>query len=145
VTAAYWAVGVMLVVLAVVDITFGVRQWRNVGRPLSYWLRGPLLDAESRAGYDRGSLVLGIALAFFAIMCFEGALAGPHFGRGTALGPGWLSAGGVALAGLLVFTGLFTTIMNFNRPRFLVPPHLRGELGAIAGRRRRRRDHRPLM
>jgi hypothetical protein len=60
-------------------------------------------------------------------------------------GPVWISAGAVALVGLLIFTGLFTTIMNFNRPRFLVPPHLRGELGAIAGRRRRRRDHRPLM
>ena len=92
-TAAYWAVGVMLVVFAVVDITFGVRQWRNAGRPLSYWLRGPLLDAESRAGYDRGSLALGIASAFFAIMCVDAALAGRHFGRGTALGPsmdlGW--------------------------------------------------------
>jgi len=129
----------------VVILRFGVRQWRNVGRPLSYWLRGPLLDAESRAGYDRGSLALGIASAFFATMCVDGALAGPHFARGTALGPVWHSVAGVALAGLLVFTGLFTIIMNFNRLRFLVPPHLRGELGAIAGRRRRRRDHRPLM
>ena len=144
-TAAYWAIGVMLVVFAVVDITSGVRQWRNVGRPLSYWLRGPLLDAESRAGYDRGSLVLGIASAFFAIMCADGALAGPRLGRGTALGPVWFYVGWPALAGLLVFTGLFTTIMNFNRPRFLVPPHLRGELGAIAGRRRRRRDHQLLI
>jgi hypothetical protein len=145
VTAGYWAVGVVLAIFGVVEIRFGVRQWRNVGRPLSYWLRGPLLDAESRAGYDRGSLALGIAFAFFAIMCVDGALAGRHLGRGTALGPVWISVGWVALAGLLIFTGLFTGIMEFNRPRFLVPPHLRGELGAIAGRRRRRRDHRPLM
>jgi hypothetical protein len=34
--------------------------------------------------------------------------------------------------------------MYFNRPRFLVPPHLRGELGAVAGRRRRRRNHLPM-
>jgi hypothetical protein len=145
VTAAYWAVGVVLALLAVMNLRFGARQWRNAGRPMSYWLRGPLLDAESRAGYDRGSVALGIAFASFAILCADAALAGRHFGRGSALDTVWFCIAVVTLAAFIVFTGLFTTIMNFNRPRFLVPPHLRGELGAIAGRRRRRRDHQPLM
>jgi hypothetical protein len=119
-----------------------VAECRSAAVVLAPW---PLPDAESRAGYDRGSLALGIASAFFAIMCVDAALAGPHFGRGTALSPVWISVGVVALAGLLTFTGLFTTIMNVNRPRFLVPPHLRGQPGAIAGRRRRRREHLPKM
>jgi len=59
VTAAHWAVGVMLAIFAVVILRFGARQWWNVGRPLSHWL---LMDAESRAGYDCGSLALGIKI-----------------------------------------------------------------------------------
>ena len=99
------------------------------------------MDAETRSGYDRGSLALGSAFACFAIFFADLALAGRDLGKGTALE----SVGMVALAGMLVFTGLFTSIMNFNWPWFLVPPHLRGEAGAIAGRRRRRREHKPLM
>jgi hypothetical protein len=138
-TAADWALAAVLAMGAAVSLRIGLRQWRNVGRPFSYWLRNSVLDAESRAGHDRGILVFGVMCAFLAAIFVLGAVGGPHLGRGIA-SFGIL----VALAGMLVSLGFFISIMYFNRPRFLVPPHLRGELGAIAGRRRRRRDHLPM-
>src|ERR1022692_4806392 len=43
---------------------------------------------EQEDDRDRGSVALGIALGFFAILSAAGALAGPHFGSGTAvIGP----------------------------------------------------------
>jgi hypothetical protein len=139
-TAAAWALAAVLAIGAAVSLRIGLRQWRNVGRPFSYWLRNSVLDAESRAGYDRGILVFGVMCAFFAVILVFGAVSGPHLGRGIA-SLGIL----VALAGMLVSLGFFISIMYFNRPRFLVPPHLRGEPGAVAGRSRRRRDHLPMM
>jgi hypothetical protein len=136
-TVVYWAVAPALAALAAISIWTGLRQWHGMGRPLSHWLRNGPMDAESRAGYDRGSLIIGLVCGSFAVMAANGAASGLHPGRGTA--GFWIDV--VALAGVLVFTGTFMGIMYFNRPRFLVPPHLRGELGAIAGRRRRRREH----
>jgi hypothetical protein len=126
--------------MAAASIWTGLRQWRGVGRPLSYWLRNGLMDAESRAGYDCGSLGLGLMSGFMAILCAcaDGAVRGLHPGKASAAF--WFNV--VAVAGVIVLAGLFTGKMY--RPRFLVPPHLRGEPGAIAGRRRRRREHLPM-
>jgi hypothetical protein len=99
------------------------------------------MDAESRAGWNRGALAFGTAWTFFFIICVSMIFSGAHPGKGSA--GVWVDA--VGLAGFLTFGGLFGSIVNFNRPRFLVPPHLRGQQGAIAGRRRRRRDHLPMM
>jgi hypothetical protein len=145
VTPVFWAVAVFLALFAVVLIRLAVRQWHGAGRPLSYWLRNAYMDAETRAGYDRGSLVLGVAMACLAVVIAITAVAGPGLGNGSAWGTGWLWVGAVLAGGMLACTALFLTIMYFNRPRFLVPPQLRHEMGAIAGRRRRRREHRPLM
>jgi hypothetical protein len=51
----------------------------------------------------------------------------------------------ISVAGMVACLGLPLAITCINRPRFLVPPHLRGDPGAIAGRRRRRREHLPMM
>jgi len=101
------------------------------------------MDAETRAGYERGSLILGLSFAFFFVMLVDAAFASQrrHFGRGTALEP----IGIAALVGGVIFIGLFMSVIWFNRPMFLVPPGLRSELGAIAGRRRRRREHLPMI
>jgi hypothetical protein len=72
-------------------------------------------------------------------MCALGAADTPHLGRGTGL------AILISVAGMVACLGLLLAITYINRPRFLVPPHLRGDPGAIAGRRRRRREHLPLM
>lgn len=144
-TLFYWAVSAMLAIFAVTFVRLGLRQWRGVGRPPSYWLRGGPMDAESRAAYDRGALALGLACTFMTILCVDGALAGVSFGRGTALGPVWFSIAATAIVGMLIFIGMFTTIMYFNWPQLLVPPGLRADLGAIAGRRRRRREHQRMM
>ncbi len=98
-----------------------------------------LLDAESRAGYDRGCIALGAASILLAGFFVIGALYGQH-PHGVAGDLGYAT-----LAGMLVSMICFMTIMGFNRPRFLVPPHLRGELGSVAGRKRRRREHLPMM
>lgn len=50
----------------------------------------------------------------------------------------------MGLAGFIVCGGVYGLITSFNRPKFLVPPQHRGEPGAIAGRRRRRREGVPL-
>jgi hypothetical protein len=140
--ALFIAGATISVLLAVALIRIGLRQWRNEGRPLSYWFRSGPMDAESRAGYDRGGLVLGIMVAFFAIVLGEGAIIGaPRHGQAVA----WIVIGTAAVAGLVICVGLFTSIMYFNWPRFLVPPHLRDQPGAIAGRRHRRREHLPMM
>jgi hypothetical protein len=136
-TAASSALAAVLAIGAALSLRIGLRQWRSVGRPLSYWLRNSLFDAESRAGVDRGIVVFSSMCASLAAILAFGAAGGSHLGSEIA------SIG--ALAALLISLGLFLDIMYFNRPRFLVPPHLRGELGAIAGRRRRRREHLPRM
>lgn len=139
-TAASSALAAVLAIGAALSLRIGLRQWRSVGRPLSYWLRNSLFDAESRAGVDRGIVVFSSMCASLAAILAFGAAGGSHLGSEIA------SIGVLAsLAALLISLGLFLDIMYFNRPRFLVPPHLRGELGAIAGRRRRRREHLPRM
>lgn len=42
----------------------------------------------------------------------------------------------VVLAGVVICGWLCITISMFNRPRFLVPPHLRGQPGALSRRSR---------
>jgi uncharacterized membrane protein HdeD (DUF308 family) len=139
---------VLFMVLAVIAaacgvgyLVLGVRQWQGKGHPLSYWMRSNTLkDAESRAGWDRSLVPAGLMCLSGAVLIGNGAISGarpPSGSAGAAIAIGSLLA-------LLFFAGLVLTIMNFNRPRFLVPPHLRGQLGAIAGRRRRRREHLPM-
>jgi hypothetical protein len=43
---------------------------------------------------------------------------------------------------VLVFTSILMGVIWFNRPRFIVPPHLRSELGAAGAWRRSRREKR---
>jgi hypothetical protein len=137
---------VLFMVIAVLSAAGGVgslvlaaRQWQGKGNPLSYWLRGRTLkDAESLAGWDRSVLPNGLLCLSAAVLIGNGAISGARpSGAGAVIA---LSS----LLAIVIFAGLAATVLNFNRPRFLVPPHLRGQLGAIAGRRRRRREHLPM-
>ncbi len=140
------AVAVVVGCLGAMLIRYGVRDWRAAGGgTLSQRLATGLMDAESRAGYERGSLILGLAFAFMAAMLAVAAVAGPRLGKGTSLGVVWVSVGAASGAAMLVCILLFGLIKNFNHPKFLVPPRHRGELGAYAGRRRRRLGQLPML
>lgn len=59
-----------------------------------------------------------------------------RFVRGlVVLPPGVVQAVvGVVIAGLLFFTGAVIGVILYNSPKWLVPPHLRGELGVLRER-----------
>jgi hypothetical protein len=138
---------VLFMVLAVLSggagvglLVLAVREWQGKGKPPSDWLRfNSLKDAESLAGWDRSVLPNGLGCLSAAVLIGNGAINGARpSGAGLVIE---LSS----LLATMIFSGLAVAILNFNRPRFLVPPHLRGQLGAIAGRRRRRREHLPML
>jgi hypothetical protein len=113
------------------------RQWTGHGpaRPVSERMRvNATLDSEDRMAFDRSLLAFGLMMIFFAVFIADIGIAGPQLGHSVALG----AIGGLSFLGMMISTGLFLSIKNFNRPKVLVPPALRGEPGAIAGRRRRR-------
>lgn len=136
--AGYVVAAVIAVAGAVVCIGVGVWMWRGVGWPLSYWLRNsPFHTPEGRAGLDRASLMEGVGLAFMAVGLVAGALAGPRLGAE----PDYVVVV-VAMTGVFVSFCLVVSIMFFNQPKFLVPPHLRAEPGILAFRRRERHNRR---
>ncbi|MFF0295955.1 hypothetical protein ACFYST_21055 [Kitasatospora sp. NPDC004614] len=113
----------------------GIRSWRGQ-TPSTFLARS--LAANVLAGGERALLVLG------ACGCFLGAMIG--------LG-GYLSAAGViggtnppppaaalVVVLLILLVGVVTTsltgiaIVWYNRPRFLVPPHLRDQPGIMSVR-----------
>lgn len=132
-------------------ISAGIREWRNAGgRPVSDQLRFGSMDAEMRASFDRGGLFLGLSCAFLALETSAMTVGGDGLadGSGTSGQAAWdmvlLALMGVGLLGFLGCAGLFGLIRYFNWPKFLVPPRHRGDLGAIAGRRYRRRAGIPM-
>lgn len=137
----FGAVAVLVAWIAPVMIRRGVAEWRNAPRePVSAQLRYSLFDAETRAAFDRGGLIFGVALGGLAIALAVGAVAGSQLGKGTAWGTACVSLASVGFAIFFAGCGLFGLTLNFNWPKFLVPPHHRRELGAFASRRRRRRE-----
>jgi hypothetical protein len=132
----YAVLAVIAGLLAVWFIGTGVRQWRGHGRPLSSWMRtGGMFDAHAKAAYDRGSLVLGAGMACFTVLLGGTALFGLPSKSTPAAG---MAVYGVAIAGIIVTAALFISIYNYNWPKFLVPPHLRDQVGVTAGRRQDR-------
>jgi hypothetical protein len=113
-------------------IAASVRTWRGAGTPLSQRSATTLLDPEARAGVDRGGLVFGLGFGFLAVFLAGFALAkGLHAPAHSRIVGGALSA---AAVGMIICVGLGCTIVEFNWPKFLVPPRLRGEPGGLRGR-----------
>jgi hypothetical protein len=133
VTAAYYVAAAAVTVLcAGCFLRSGIQQWNGKGRPVSRWLGNGLMDDQTRAGYDRGSVVLGVMSACFTVLFGGAAVAGlPRQGAATAE----IVVFVMAIAGILITVVAFLGIMWFNHPKFLVPPHLRGQPGSLAGRR----------
>jgi hypothetical protein len=115
-------------------IRVAVRAWRGAGTPLSKRSATSLMDPDFRAGLDRGGLVFGLAWGFMALMLGGFVLASAFHAESRVVG-GALSGAAVAMVACI---GLGCSIVEFNRPKFLVPPRHRSEPGALAARRLRR-------
>jgi hypothetical protein len=130
--AAYYVTAAITALCAVWFLRSGIQQWHGKGRPASYWLQNGLMDDQTQAGYDRGSVVLGVMSACFTVLLGGAAVAGlPRHSAPAAE----IAVFVVAIAGILITVAAFLGIMWFNQPKFLVPPHLRGQPGSLAGRR----------
>jgi hypothetical protein len=120
-----------LILVAVWVQTF--RVWRR-GADVSAgiaWATGP----ASIPGYHASLLpsALLITVEWLGIILLE-------LESGVASMPGWVGAVASWLMGVgLIFLVLAFWVWLFMRPRLLVPPHLRGQPGWVAGLRRQRR------
>jgi hypothetical protein len=123
-------IGLYGVVMGTVLVRRGLASWR---RQVSFARRlraVPLATAE-KAGLERAFLIGGVFHYFLAALM--GAIAYLSIAPMTAT-VAILTL--VALAGVVISGWLCITISMFNRPRFLVPPHLRDQPGALSRRSR---------
>jgi hypothetical protein len=106
-----------IAVFALWLIRTGVKIWRSPGgdAPLELMI----------VGWDRAVLMMGITLAWMAVAVLGQALR--DVTKSPAVGWGF----GVSSVAMVVSACLFASIWFFNRPRFLVPPALRGLPGTV--------------
>ncbi|WP_327354508.1 hypothetical protein [Streptomyces sp. NBC_01304] len=136
VLALWWITGVPFMTWKVVQL------WRNADRVEFFMLAFTCLPfgKEVRRGRVRalGATVVtlwGAALLFF-LGLYDVELTGA-----------WPIVGLVAAVALLGGFACDLTVVLFNRPKWIVPPHMRSEAGVIAARRAvrakepRRRSH----
>jgi len=100
-------------------IRIGVKIWRSPGgdSPLQLMVMG----------WDRAVLMMGITLAWMAVAGLGQAL------HDVTKSPVAVWVFGAGSVGMVVSASLFASIWFFNRPRFLVPPALRGLPGTFRG------------
>jgi len=131
--------------IGIAALVITARQWtgRRVRRPLSRVMAVQTLygyrhrDTEARLAYDRAGLAFGFSFLFLAVCA---ATLGVFFAVNPAEGSDMSAVLACSLLGVMLSAVLFGSIKYFNRPKMLVPPPLRGEPGAIAGRRQRREN-----
>jgi hypothetical protein len=116
-TIADFIAAPFIAALALWLIRAGVKIWRSPGADSPVHLMV--------MGWDRAVLMLGISLAFMAVGVLGQALfdvtKSPVAGAAFAVGS----------VGMVVCAFLFASVWFFNRPRFLVPPALRGLPGSF--------------
>jgi hypothetical protein len=147
VTAADIAAGVVLAGIASMNGRQALRLWGNPGYLDRMMLASRVLPfrQDVRRGAVRGAVPLSAALALAAAGVLVFAVFRPAPGR-----PGGGAVAVVAcFALMLIAFGFHFAIIWFNRPRWLVPPHMRADEGTLTawfGRRnggqRPGRDHR---
>ena len=130
---AVGALGItMAAVFAVLLIRSGIREWRHDGAHQVISRRfGVLVDEKLAAGYDRSALIIGLGFAFVAVMMIDvlvSNLKDPVEVESLIFM--------IATAGFIACAASSFVIIGFNRPKFLVPPCHRGEMGAFASGRR---------
>jgi hypothetical protein len=140
-----WVVLALMVLLTVVASTGLRRYWRGeIGfsqRAPSWWIYP---DAIWR-GYLRTMALAAIGLWLMLIIVAGGWIAGAEkLAPLDAIGARWFAALVLVLAGVLgVVFLLLATVVLFNWPKFVVPPYLRHQPGAVTEWRQawRRRRH----
>jgi hypothetical protein len=123
-------VGLYSVVMGTVLVRRGVVSWRHQVS-FARRLRAVPLATTEKAGLERAFLTGGVFHYFLAaLMAIVAYLSIAPMTATVAI----LAL--VVLAGVVICGWLCITISMFNRPRFLVPPHLRGQPGALSRRSR---------
>jgi hypothetical protein len=119
--AASW-----FIICAVFLIQSGIRLWRDGGGGHASGTRG--MRKQHRIKGQRAHLTGGIFCAFFAAaiistMILEYSYHGVFLSMPSHIR--WVVP--ISVIVTFLWCGLFYSVLWFNRPRFLVPPHLRGE------------------
>ena len=117
-----------LLFLGGIYVAVASKVWRGEsgldgGRPPEWWFLGPATWRGVARAY--------IATVPFGLVLVVGAMIAEFGGNDDA-------GFGLATAALVVGGVVHGSIVLFNRPRSLVPPHLRMEPGALEERRQRR-------
>jgi hypothetical protein len=117
----------------------GLLLWRGQPRPRSRYLHSRLETKAYSAGSDRALLVTGVGLLCFASMVLFVAIAEHVNNFGSSV---WLWLAVFFVLATVVTMGFRVLIVCFNRPRFLVPPHMREQSGTFPTWWRTRRENR---
>ena len=135
--------GVFFLVCTVFLVAKAVIMWR--GPKSEAELRTAMAVRRSQPGFEGGKAraiaVQAMITLFIFIMIVSAIAAGAEDGNFSHSKWEWVF-GGSAAAAVLCFP-LRLAVILFNRPRFVVPPHLRGELGVMASRRRQQAKEAP--
>lgn len=129
--------GVFFLVCTVFLVAKAIIMWRGPGSEAELSTAMAVLSSQPdvRRGMVRAIAVLAVTTLFILMMAVSAMAAGAEDGNFSHSKWEWVfggSAAGVVICGLLQLA-----VILFNRPRFVVPPHLRGELGVMASRRQR--------
>ncbi|MET7287915.1 hypothetical protein [Streptomyces sp. NPDC005573] len=130
------------------DVSFGVFALLLWGGACAFFVRAAWLhwtDPERAPALDMSRFASDPAVVRGherGVVAFAGWLAGMTLG-GVALVAGADLVGSLLVVGSLPLLAAHATITWFNRPRFLVPPHRRGETGSVVAWWRRRRASGP--
>jgi hypothetical protein len=126
----FFLLALLLLAVASYATWQAVRVWRGDEKAVRAAISpspGFPTDGVTQRGVARGTVLLA-AQAHLLLVVFVGGvlgMRGAHPGEPT---PGVLIAA-AALAAFLVSFGLLLSIVWFNRPKFLVPPGMRDEIG----------------
>ena len=134
------ALGLSLAFLLLCVVTLGIvasRVWRGDTKAAQTLELGFFLvpcGSDVKRGMVRGIVPLALSLASTMIATVSAVIAMTTWSGGSKSTPRAFAAG-CSLGTMLVAYALHLCVIFFNKPRLLVPPSLREDLGVIAGRR----------
>jgi hypothetical protein len=126
------AVGLIFLIGAAFFTVTGVRLWREPDwGPAAQMRKNSPGSYEFLSSLDRARFIGGVALFFVGIAVIDSCvddLMEPH--DPSALR--WIGLG--SIAGIVVSAAFLVSVLQFNRPSFLIPPHMRRALDKSAQR-----------
>jgi hypothetical protein len=125
----YWLAVACCAVVGIAFLRFAGRSWRE-GVSYAHRMRFVPYPDDFKTGIERAFGVVGVfhwilGLMIVTVMVTPASL--------TTWEAGVLAT---LLVALLTSVALMLAIIWFNRPRFLVPPHMRAQPGTVSFRRR---------